>query len=110
MRILFWKTGCEGEYDIEINESDKISGGNDPFAGSIKVTNEELYFVNYESIAMAASYEDECLPEKHLHGYAIKLPNGIYHVKISKKGRKYRIEYCKAEESKEPWTIIPEIM
>jgi hypothetical protein len=58
---------------------------------------------------MAASYEDEKLPEKYLQEYVIKLPDGNYDIKISKKDGKYKIGYNKTEELKETWTIIPEI-
>ena len=107
--ILFWKTEYEDEYIIEINEIKNNKKNEDEFIGSIKVTNEELYLINYESITMATSYEDTKLPEKHLEEYIIKLPNGNYDIKISKSGRKYKIRYNKTEELKEPWTIIPEI-
>ena len=107
--ILFWKTDYEDEYIIEINEIKNNKKNGDEFIGSIKVTNEKLYLINYESITMAASYGDTKLPEKHLQEYVIKLPNGNYDIKISKKGRKYKIGYNKTEELKESWTIIPEI-
>jgi hypothetical protein len=109
--ILFWKTEYEDEIVVEINEVNKIiKNKENEFIGSIKVTNEELYLINYESITMAAAYEDIKLPEEHLKEYKIKLPNGNYDIKIIIKGEKHKIEYNKTEELENIWTIIPEII
>jgi hypothetical protein len=107
--ILFWKTDNEDEYSIELKEA-KIKTNEKGYIGSIKVTNEELFLVNYESITMAAGNENATLPEKHLKEYRIALPNGNYHIKVNKKGRKYKIEYSKTEKLENVFTMIREIM
>jgi hypothetical protein len=109
--ILLWKTEYEDEMVVEIKEANKIiKNKENEYIGSIKVTNEELYLINYESITMAASDNDIKLPEEHLAEYVIKLLNGNYDLKITKKGKKYIIEYSKTEELKNVGEIIPEII
>jgi hypothetical protein len=78
--ILFWKTDVENKWSVEVKETNKINKNG--LTGSIKVTDEELYLINYESITMAAKYEDVKLPEKHMEEYRIKLSNGNYNINI----------------------------
>ncbi|USK62352.1 hypothetical protein LIT37_22915 (plasmid) [Peribacillus asahii] len=50
--------------------------------GYIKVTENQLYLVDYDCLTMSAQFEDEKVPDKNCSDYKIKIENGIYKVEI----------------------------
>ncbi|WP_445661394.1 hypothetical protein [Bacillus sp. FSL K6-3431] len=50
--------------------------------GYIKVTDNQLYIVDYDCLTMAAQFESEKVPDINCSTYKIDIENGIYKVDI----------------------------
>jgi hypothetical protein len=50
--------------------------------GYIKVSDNQLFLVNYDCLTMSAQFEDEKVPDKNCSNYKIDIENGIYKVDI----------------------------
>lgn len=50
--------------------------------GYIKVTDNQLYLVDYDCLTMAAQFESDKVPDKNCSRYKIDIENGIYKVTI----------------------------
>lgn len=48
--------------------------------GYIRVTDNQLFLVDYDCLTMAAQFEDEQVPDKNCSSYKIELENGLYEV------------------------------
>ncbi len=65
--IIFWSTGREDCWNVQISTNDyfinkKLFRIEEAL---IEVTNNKLYLVNYETLSMAAQFQDVALPESH---------------------------------------------
>jgi hypothetical protein len=49
----------------------------------IKVTDHELYLVDYDCLTMAAQFQDNYVPDENCSQYKIHIENGIYRVVIT---------------------------
>lgn len=82
--ILFWSTGREDIWNVQVTTNAKLASSN--FyrieEGLIEVTDEILYLVNYETLSMAAQFQDTKLPERHLENLNFELNNGLYLVEF----------------------------
>jgi len=82
--ILFWSTGREDNWKVQLSTNDKLQ--HKDFhrieEALIEVTNDRLYLVNYETLSMAAQFEDTILPEHHLSKLYFDLSNGLYLVEF----------------------------
>ena len=82
--ILFWSTGRGDNWKVQLSINDKLQ--NKDFhrveKALINVTNERIYLVNYETLSMAAQFEDTKLPEHYLANLYFELKNGLYLVEF----------------------------
>jgi len=82
--ILFWSTGREDNWKVSITIANDLVT-NEFYRREealIQVTNGKLHLVNYETLSMAAQFQDTKLPENHLAGLFIELENGTYLVEF----------------------------
>jgi hypothetical protein len=102
-RILFWGTLLGGDWRVKIvDESSEIPAFGE-FRGFLEVSNRRLYLCNYETLTMAAQFEDVKLPEAHLSDLYIELKNGKYGLKIR---QMYDPENYKREELEVDFEIV----
>ncbi|BDS13746.1 hypothetical protein [Aureispira anguillae] len=80
--LLFWGTEVPNFWTIRICNHPISNQESKSFQAQIKVSNSRLYLINYESITLAAQFEDEQLPESHLEDLYVSLENGIYNVTV----------------------------
>jgi hypothetical protein len=80
--LLFWATGIEDTWKVLFTneQSSKIEFRESK--GVIEVTEKKLYLTNYDTLTMAAQFNDLKLPEIHHKELFYTLDNGIYMVKI----------------------------
>ena len=92
--ILFWSTGREDIWNVQVTTNAKLASSN--FyrieEGLIEVTDEILYLVNYETLSMAAQFQDTKLPERHLENLNFELNNGLYLVEFGQLNDPERID------------------
>lgn len=50
--------------------------------GYIKVTENQLYLVDYACLTMAAQFEDNKIPDQNCFNYKIEIENGYYKVEV----------------------------
>lgn len=50
--------------------------------GFIKVTDNQLFLVDYDCLTMAAQFSDEKVPDKNCSKYKIIIKNGVYKVEV----------------------------
>lgn len=50
--------------------------------GYIKVTDNQLYLVDYTCLTMAAQFSDEKVPDKNCSKYKINIENGVHKVEV----------------------------
>lgn len=50
--------------------------------GYIRVTENQLYLVDYDCLTMAAQFEDEKVPDENCSNYKIDIENGVYKVEV----------------------------
>ena len=76
--------GFEHSWNIEIKfgKQKLVKDYFRKFEGYIKVTNNELYLVDYDCLTMAAQFKDEYIPDKNCSRFKVKLENGTYRVNI----------------------------
>ncbi|MDC0230670.1 hypothetical protein OAK19_01770 [Aureispira] len=80
--LLFWGTDIPNFWTVRICDQPIAKEAFKSFEGKIKVTNSRLYLINYESLTLAAQFEEEQLPEEHLADLYVKLQNAVYNVTI----------------------------
>lgn len=80
--LLFWGTSVPNYWTVRICHQASTQNAFKSFKGKIKVTNSKLHLINYESITLAAQFEDEQLPDSDLETLYVSLENGIYEVTI----------------------------
>lgn len=113
--LLLWGTGSENIWKIEVNEGITNTKGYRNIIGSIKVSNNALYLINYESLTMAAQFSEVALPEKHMLDLKIPISNGNYNIQIiqysapdmdSSSNTDFIIEYDKTEILSNTWKKV----
>jgi hypothetical protein len=80
--LLIWGTGLEGMWNVDIVSQLTKTTGVREITGSLSVDGGSLLLTNYESLTMAAQFEDVKLPEKHQQELLVSLPNGDYTCRI----------------------------
>jgi hypothetical protein len=79
---LAWGTGFETDWRVEIKAGITDRKGFREFEGTIRNTSNALYLVNYDSLTMAAQFEDYLLPDEETAGYKVPLPSGLYRFRV----------------------------
>jgi hypothetical protein len=116
--LLIWGTGLEGSWKVDLRlKKSKVKGVRQT-SGPLQVVGGSLLLTNYESLTMAAQFEDVTLPEKHQEDLLVSLPDGDYTCRIvqmfdpeqeeSAGGKKadFVIDVLKASKAA-PWKRIP---
>ncbi|MCH2021813.1 MAG: hypothetical protein MK207_04975 [Saprospiraceae bacterium] len=80
--LLFWGTDLPNFWTVRICDQPVAESEFRSFEGKIKVTNSKLHLINYESLTIAAQFEEEALPEEHLAQHHVELQNAVYNVTI----------------------------
>lgn len=79
--LIIWGTGQENYWTVDVVVT-PLKAAFREFTKTIEVTSGRLYFTNYESLTMVASFAEEKLPQKHAAGDYFELPNGLYCVTV----------------------------
>ncbi len=76
--------GIESDWKIEVefNDNEKYNKCFRKAVGYIEVNQEELCFVEYTCLTMAAQFEDEKVPDSYCEKFKFQVDNGIYKVNI----------------------------
>lgn len=80
--LLFWETGFESDWLFEVSAGITSRTGFREFVGYIECSSGALHLVNYDSLTMAAQFDDHRLPDKETAGYRLDLPNGLYQIRV----------------------------
>jgi hypothetical protein len=82
--LLIWETGLEGNWRVRVDTaSAKISDGFRSISGPIFASGAELLLVNYETLTMAAQFEDKSLPEQEMTYCKFAVEPGLYECRIT---------------------------
>jgi hypothetical protein len=83
-QMLLWGTGREEMWtvDIVVGGGPAQPPGFRRAVGPIRVAAGQLHLTNYESLTMAAQFDDIRLPEPHLQDLVLNLPAGLYSCEI----------------------------
>ncbi len=79
---LIWGTGREEVWRVQIGFTDRAVQGFREFVAPIAVSNGRLLLTNYESLSMAAQFEEVQLPESHQRANLIAVDSGVYRCKV----------------------------
>src|SRR5687768_7248297 len=63
--LLIWGTGSEGYWNVEVSLGVDARMGIRQLTGGIVCSSGKLLVTNYESLTMAAQFDDVRLPERH---------------------------------------------
>jgi|688.fasta_scaffold700443_2 hypothetical protein len=77
-RLLIWGTGLECTWQIEISRDAVLTNAFRQITGHIQSSKGRLCLGNYESLSMAAQFEDVKLPERHQSELLFQVPPGDY--------------------------------
>lgn len=80
--LLFWGTGCENFWPVNVSDSPISLTDFRSFSGFIRVTNGDLYLISYTDLTMAAQFEDQTLPSNTGGVSRIELENDLYEVMV----------------------------
>jgi hypothetical protein len=117
--LLIWGTGTEGgTWKVEIKQGFSNLKGFRECVGTINSCYNAVYLVNYDSLTMAAQFEDVKLPEDYLADLEVPLDAGYYRCKViqmfdpakyisNEHSVDFIIEFEKANENEINWIEIP---
>jgi hypothetical protein len=80
--LLFWGTELPNNWRVRICDKPVADKAYKEFEGKIRVSDSKLHLINYESIVIAAQFEEEKLPEEELADLNVPLDNAVYDVII----------------------------
>ena len=80
--LLIWGTGLEGFWKVEVRVGGSSVHGFREVSGPLRVVGGEVLVTNYESLTMAAQFEDVRMPETHEQNQLIQLADGGYRCRI----------------------------
>lgn len=80
--IVLWGTGFECDWKVEFRQGITSLRGMRDIEQYINNTTGELYLLNYDSLTMAAQFEDHTLPDEESSEYKVSLPKGILKLRI----------------------------
>jgi hypothetical protein len=76
--LLIWGTGLEGSWRVDVRVHESPARGFREASGPLRVTGGSVLVTNYESLTMAAQFEDVRMPEKHDEQQLVALNDGEY--------------------------------
>lgn len=77
-RLVIWGTGREDIWHVKVQFERSAHAGFREFSTFIRASGERLLLTNYESLTMAAQFDDVKLPEPHDLGLLIPVRAGLY--------------------------------
>jgi hypothetical protein len=80
--LLIWGTGLSGFWEVDVRLKLTELRGFREVSGPLHVAGGSLLLTNYESLTMAAQFNDVTLPEKHQADLLVSLPDGEYKCRI----------------------------
>lgn len=80
--LVIWGTGIDGCWKVDVRQTTTNVKGFRAFCGSLQVNGGKLLVTNYESLTMAAQFDDVTLPEKHQENLLVAVPDGDYTCRI----------------------------
>lgn len=80
--ILAWRTGFESDWRVEVSKGHSGRKGFREFTGEITNSDGALYLVNYDSLTMAAQFEDHVLPDRETALYRVPCPVGDLRIRV----------------------------
>ncbi len=79
---VVWSTGYPNLMKLEIRDTSSLKKSFRDSYLNIKVTNDEVWLVNYTDLTMSAQFKDETIPSDENSDLRINLANGYYKVII----------------------------
>ncbi|WP_158635356.1 hypothetical protein [Luteimonas cucumeris] len=80
--IIAWGSGFETDWVVSVKPGISQRQGYREFQSVISTQSGKLHLVNYDSLTMAAQFDDYRLPDKETESYAFRIPPGRYRVRI----------------------------
>jgi hypothetical protein len=80
--LLIWGTGLEGCWKVDVLRQPAKVEGFRQVSGPLRVTGGSVLMTNYESLTMAAQFEDITLPEKHQRHLLLAVPDDNYTCRV----------------------------
>jgi hypothetical protein len=80
--LLIWGTGLAGIWKVEVPLRASRRKGFREVSGPLQVTGGCVLLTNYESLTMAAQFEDVRLPEPHQKNLLLDVPDGEYRCRV----------------------------
>jgi hypothetical protein len=117
--ILIWGTGAVGSWNVDVQLTKSEANGFREVSGPLQIIGGTLLLTNYESLTMAAQFEDVALPEKHQEELLVELPDGNYSVRIIQMfdpeqedsagddRADFVVEVLEATGNVTPWEFVP---
>ena len=119
--IVAWGSGFETDWIVSIQPGISGRQGYREFRSVISTKSGILHLVNYDSLTMAAQFDDYGLPDKETRSYAFHVPPGRYRVRVVQlvnpdsnwwedqgaDDPAFLIEYEPADSSDRPQQLIP---
>lgn len=116
--LLIWGTGDEGddgeegEWRVEITLAQSPMKGSREVSGSIVSSQGRLLLTNFESLTMAAQFNDVALPERHQQDLVLAVAPGLYSSRIARLsgargGLHFLIEILPCPSPFPPWSDVP---
>ncbi|MGC3972008.1 MAG: hypothetical protein QM775_33105 [Pirellulales bacterium] len=118
--LLIWGTGLEGRWNVEVVLTPTTAQGFREVTGPLHVVGGHVLLSSYDSLTMAAQFDDVVLPEKHEQHLLLPVPEGAYACRIiqmfdpddfdyddSSDTAHFIIELTKTSADVAPWTEIP---
>jgi hypothetical protein len=81
-RLVIWGTGREDLWQVDIHFGRSSDTGFREFSTILRASTGQLLLTNYESLTMAAQFEDVSLPENHQRNLLIPITPGVYRCRI----------------------------
>ena len=80
--LLIWSTGGEGNWRVAISRTPVRQVGVREVVGTIEARSGKLFITSYDSLTMAAQFEDEKLPQPHEKDWYVPVELGIYRCRV----------------------------
>jgi hypothetical protein len=81
-RLVMWGTGREDIWSVEVRFHRSSEIGFREFPTIVRASTDQLLLTNYESLSMAASYDDLALPENYQRNLLFSVTPGVYECRI----------------------------
>ena len=81
-RLLIWASGREHLWKVEVALQSASTPGFREVTGSLHASHGRLLLTSYDSLTMAAQFEDTVLPEAHEQGQVLVVAPGFYDCRV----------------------------